>query len=219
MAEGEGAQSGAEGAQSGTGSTTDGNGTGSNSGGSGTQSGTGENGNSKETPSREKELEAELAKQRERTQAADRRAAEHEAALKQLRDKDLPEQDKLKRDHEEAIKQVSALQETNRSLAMQVAFLKDNTYQWHNPERALKLVDLSKVEIGDDGSVSGLKDALNALAKSDPYLVDNSKEKDKETAPPGTAPGNNGRSGSGQLDVNKLSKRFPALNTRVKSTS
>jgi cell division protein FtsB len=212
MAEGEGAQSGAEGTQSGTGESTTGT-TGSTGTATdaGAQSGT-ETGLNTEAD----RLAGDLAKQRERAQAADQRAAKFEAELKQLRDKDLPEAEKQTRELQEAQEKVSALAETNKALALQVAFLKDNTFTWHNPERALKLVDLSKVEVNEDGTVSGLKDALNALAKSDAYLVQADKTVEEVTPPPGTAPGNNGASGTGKPRTGALAGRLPVMNTRRK---
>lgn len=206
---GEGAQSGAEGTQSGAGSTT-GNESGTNpTTGEGAQSGA-------ETKAPEANpLQADLDRQRERTRAADERAARIEAELKQLRDKDLPEADKLRRDFEESQQQVTKLQEVNKNLALKVAFLSDNTYSWHNPERALKLVDLSQVTIEEDGSVTGLKEALKALATSDDYLV---KKEPKEEAPkpPSTSPGNNGGTGGSAPSKGALAKRFPTMNTRVR---
>jgi hypothetical protein len=185
---GDGAQSGAEGTQSGageatgTGGTTQQDGTTAQSGGEAQVTQT-----AADTVSR-----ADLDAVRTRMQAADQRAAKAEQELRQIRDKDLPEAEKLKRDFEASQTQVTQLQETNKALALKVAFLSDNTYAWHNPERALKLVDLSQVEIEDDGSVRGLKDALKALATSDDYLI--KKEVKEEPKPQGgTAPGNNGQ--------------------------
>lgn len=206
---GEGAQSGAEGTQSGAGSTTGNEGSTNPETGEGAQSGA-------ETRTPEANpLQADLDRQRERTRAADERAARIEAELKQLRDKDLPEADKLRRDYEESQQQVVKLQEVNKTLALKVAFLSDNTYSWHNPERALKLVDLSQVMIEEDGTVSGLKEALKALATSDDYLV---KKEVKEEAPkpPSTTAGNNGGAGGSTPKREQLTKRFPALNTRVR---
>jgi len=209
--EGEGAQSGAEGTQSGAGettgtggSTTDTTGTTAQSGGQeGTQT-------APETVSRA-ELDAVLARMR----AADQRAGKAESDLKQLRDKDLPEAEKLKRDYAEAQDQVQKLQTANQQLALQVAFLKDNTYAWHNPETALRLVDLSQVEVDSDGNVRGLKDALKALATSNDYLI--KKEVKEEPKPQGgTAPGNNGQSGGSKPAVKGMAARIPALNTRVR---
>lgn len=208
---GDGAQSGATGTQSGTeevngtgsGTATDGTGT-AQSGGEGTGNAT-----TADTVSRA-ELDQVLARMR----AADQRASKAEGDLKTIRDKDLPEAEKLKRDYADAQATVEKLTAANNELALKVAFLADNTYAWHNPERALRLIDLSQVEIQDDGSVRGLKDALKALATSDAYLI-KQEVKETNTAPAGTAPGNNGTSGNGKPGVKGLAARIPALNTRV----
>ena len=208
---GEGAQSGAEGTQSGAGENT-GTGTSTtNTTGSTAQSG-GDGQGTQQTV--ETVSKADLDAVTARMRAADQRAAKAEADLKQLRDKDLPEAEKLKRDYEESQAQVTKLQETNTALALKVAFLSDNTYTWHNPERALKLVDLSQVEIDADGNVRGLKDALKALATSDAYLI-KQEVKEEPKPPAGTAPGNNGDSGGGK-STKGMASRIPALNTRVK---
>lgn len=208
---GEGAQSGAEGTQSGAGENTGETGSTDNTTTTaGTQSGT-----ESTTPTGDTVSKAEADQLRERMKAADRRAADLDAQLKQLRDKDLPEADKLKRDFEESQQQVQKLQQVNSELALKVAFLSDNTYSWHNPERALKLVDMSQVEIGADGNVSGLKEALKALATSDAYLV--KQEVKEEVKPPaGTAPGNNGGSTGNKPTTKGMAARIPALATRVK---
>lgn len=205
--EGEGAQSGAEGTQSGAE-----NAPGTNGGSTETTPATGAQGGATE----ETVSKADLLKQQERTRAADERAARFEAELKQLRDKDLPEQEKLKRDYDEATKQVETLRATNSKLSLEVAFLKDNTYIWQNPARALQLVDLSQVEIADDGSVTGLKEALKALATSDPYLLKTEASNGGGTTPPPTAPGNNGGSSTTKPTTKGLETRIPALRTRVK---
>lgn len=207
---GDSAQGGAEGTQSGAGESTEVSG---NSGTASTESA--QSGANPVSPAAETVAKAELEQQRARTRAADERAARLDAELKQLRDKDLPEVEKLKRDFEETQQQVTTLRDTNQKLALQVAFLKDNTYSWHNPETALKLVDLSQVTVEEDGSVSGLKDALKALATSNDFLV--RKEATTEAPKPAsTASGNNGGAGGSAPKRSQLAARFPALNTRVR---
>lgn len=204
--EGEGAQSGAEGTQSGTGETT-GTGTGTDAS-NGTQSGTA-------VQTDAERIAADLADTRNRMKAADQRASKLETELKQLRDKDLPEAEKLKKDFAETQQQLADLQDANKQLALKNAFLEDNSYTWHNPKRALSLVDLSQVEINADGTVSGLKDALKALATSDAYLLKTEAET-PENKPGGTAPGNNGGSVGGKPDTKKMASRIPAMQTRVR---
>lgn len=207
MADGEGTQSGADGTQSGAGDTT--------TDSTKPTTGTGTQSSAQDTKPDTADLErraSEADSLRERMKAADQRASKFEEELKKLRDKDLPEAEKLKRDFEDTQKQVTTLQETNNKLALQVAFLSDNTYAWHNPERALKLVDLSQVEIDGNGKVSGLKDALKALATSDAYLI--KQEVKEEVKPPGTSPGNNGSSNASKPDTKSMAQRFPVMRTR-----
>jgi Phage minor structural protein GP20 len=208
--EGEGAQSGAEGAQSGTGETT----------GTGTPNPNPDNSSQSGTDARtytQAELDAAAAEAetfRKRMSAADQRAAKLEDELKQLRDKDLPEAEKLQRDFAAAQEQVKSLQTANTQLALENAFLKDNTYTWHNADRALRLVNLDQVEVRADGTVTGLKEALKALATSDPYLVKTEPDTKEET-PAGTAPGNNGGTGTKTTTTAKMASRLPALRTRA----
>lgn len=209
---GEGAQSGAEGTQSGAGDPTGNGSQGTGTSGDGTQSGAPATQATTADPEAVR-IAAELETQRTRTQAADKRAADAEAKLRQLVDKDLPAQEKLTRDLAESQAMVQKLTERTNVQALENAFLKDNTYTWHNPERALKLVDMTKVEIDADGKVSGLKDALKALATSDAYLVKAEVTPEPNT-PPATSPGNNGGSGTTAPTAKALSTRFPGLNTR-----
>lgn len=210
MAEGDGAQSGATGTQSGTeeDATAQGSTGNENSSENGAQSGT-------EKTSEETVSKSELDRVKERMRLADQRAGKAEQELSQLRDKDVPALEKANRDLAEVNKRVESLTATNRDLAVRIAFLQDNTHTWHNPERAMKLLDMEKVEVNDDGSVRGMKDAITALAKSDAYLI---KTETVKQDPPGTSAGNNGGSGGNQPDSAKLARRLPVLNTRVKRT-
>lgn len=214
-----GAQSGTEdndpNAQSGNGSADNGTGnTGTND--SGAQSGTGSDnsGSTAQTVPAE-----ELERQRERTRAADQRAADLQRQLKEIQDKDLPELDKLKRDHEEAVRERDELRESLKAERLEKAFLKDNKYKWKNPATALKLADLSSVEVDDDGKVTGLTAALDALAKSDPYLLDadtSGDDKDKDTKQGASGATGSGRRQADQTgtDLKKMAVRIPALRSR-----
>jgi len=94
----------------------------------------------------------------------------------------------------------------------------DNTYSWHNPAAALKLADLSAVEIAEDGTVKNLKDALKAVADANPWML---KPKDG-TPPPGdaaaggtTGVGGRGNGSASGADKAGIEKRFPQLKGRV----
>jgi hypothetical protein len=169
MTQPEGAQSGAANPDSGgdvqgTGSTT---GTGVETGGQGAP----------ETTQQEPTVSrTDYDAMMNRLRAADKRASENEAALKQLRDKDLPEAEKLKRDYEEAVKQAAAQEQVIRSMRIDNAFLTDNTYKWRDPGAAKKLLDMSDVTVDSDGNVLGLKEALKKLATAYPWMLQDTKE-------------------------------------------
>jgi hypothetical protein len=154
--------------------------------------------------------------------AADQNRSKTEAELRQLRDKDLPELDRLKRDNEAATVQINQLKERVQRQALENAFLKENSIKWIDPEAALQLADMADVTIGDDGTVTGLKIAMDKLAKAKPYLVD------KGTPPAETPPAKktasgvppmNGQSGTNKADTSGLASRIPALRSRRTASS
>ncbi len=152
--------------------------------------------------------------------AADRKREEAEQKLKTLQDAALSEEEKRKRDLEAATQKLAEKDETIKGLQIDLAFLKDNTHDWHNPQAALALADKSKLQISEDGkTVTGLKEALTAVATAHPYLL---KPKADGTGTETTATptgvtgvagqGSAGNSGNGR---SALEKKFPALRGRV----
>lgn len=213
------AQGGSEGAQSGVpGNTGPGTAGAGADPGTGTQSGApvqaGEPnaGNDAETVSK-----AEYDRRIAQLSAADQRASKAEAELKQLRDKDLPAMEKLTRENAELVAERDKLSADLKQTRLENAFFNDNTYEWKNPKTALKLADLSKVEIDEDGTVHNLKGALDALAKAEPYLIkEPSGEDDKDKGGKGStgALGTGGAQGTQPNAVKGLAARLPALRTR-----
>lgn len=219
------AQGGGGGAQSGADSgNTDpnaNNGAGAQSGGqpgdggAGAGSGTGTQGMTLE------QALAELERQRNRTAASDRNQATLQAELKKFQDAQLSEQDKAKRDLAEAQAAREKLEQEKRDLQTRIAFLSDTTYKWRNPEHALRLLDLSGVETKQDGSITGLKEAIKALAEGDgKYLLapsDGGVEGGQGAPPPpagSTVPMTGGQGGNGKGITADAARRFPALRTR-----
>lgn len=207
-----GAQSGATNpAQGGTGSPegvssgdTDTKADGAQSGAEGTS------GAGTESPSTE-----ELDRLREQRRLADQRASKAEADLKQLRDKDIPEMQRMTRDLAEAQKTIEELKTDLQKERVNNAFLSHNKHAWHNPKRALASLDLSGVEIDDKGQVNGLEAAVDRLAKDEPYML--KPKDDGKSGATGTPPANNGAAGS--AGAGKVTKetvnRFPAMRTRL----
>lgn len=216
-----GAQSGAgEGAQSGIGATGAGDGQQQTNQGTGAQSGTSD-GQQGQAQSGKTYSEAEFQALMQRMQAADRRASEFEQQYKQLRDKDLPEMDKLKRDYAETKEQLEKANTALNALRIENAFLTSNSHEWHNAADALALLDRSKIAVDSEGNVTGMKEAIEALAKARPYLL---KPKAEGAAggtgatppPPTVVPANGGIGGqaTGQTVAEKA-RRFPAMRSRM----
>lgn len=114
--------------------------------------------------------------------AAIRRAEEAERKLKELQGEDKRP---VKEQIAEKDQTIEAQSNTIRDLRIQNAFLLDNTHDWHNPTAALRLADMSDVEIDDeDGSVSGLKEALAKVAKAHPYLIKQESKPAKKSGDP-----------------------------------
>jgi hypothetical protein len=146
-----------------------------------------------------------------RLQAADTNAAQVAAKLKEFEDKDKSELTKAQEQAAEALKNATAAQDELKSARIQNAFLSENTHTWHNPGAALKLLDLSDVTIGDDGKVTGLKAAIEKLAKDHPYLIktDAGSSGDGKT-PEGKSGASGGGSGAGGGHViQDRERRFP----------
>jgi hypothetical protein len=152
---------------------------------------------------------------RARMQAADRRASEREAELKQLRDKDLPEAEKLKRDYEETLTALATAREQNKTLAIGNAFSMENTHDWHDPKAALSMLDRSRLEVADDGSVTGMKVALKALAESNPWMLKPKADAGAASGPAVGVPPINGGGAPAGKNTQDMKARFPGLRSRL----
>lgn len=138
---------------------------------------------SKELVAKNRELIEEKKKARKRAQDAEQRANDLEQRLNKLENKDKPETDLLKSENETLKSENTSLRETLQQSRLENAFLSDNSFEWHNPSHAMRLTDLSDVDIDDDGSVTGLKEALEATAKEYPYLLKENGEPSKKKPP------------------------------------
>lgn len=99
------------------------------------------------------------------------------------------------------------LERQNEDLLIRLEFMANTKYAWVNPKDALKLLDLDDVEIGEDGDVEGLDEAIDALAKAKPYLLKSKdgEDKGKRTGTP------TGTKRKGNPDRDKLLSKYPAL--------
>jgi hypothetical protein len=157
------------------------------------------------------DLEQEKERHYRRRKEAENERDEYKRQLEELKGKDTPELEKVQQQVVDLETQNKALSESLRQAHLENAFLKDNSYTWHNPGRALKLADLSEVEIDDDGTVHGLKKALDALAKSDAYLL-KQEDKQEKKDPPNTGEAGKNPSKREQKDKSAKTKEAELLN-------
>lgn len=168
---------------------------------------------------------AEYEKVRNRMRAADKRATELQAELDKAKADSSTLDETTKKELSELKPKLERLTADNAGLRLQIAFLTTRIrgVEWEDPEAALKLVDLSDVDVDENGNVDkrDLARALKDLAKRKSYLVKKSKptadddEEDEDEPPSRRASGTpmNKRRGAGKDGASKeaLSKRFPVL--------
>lgn len=227
-------QSGQEG-QQGTGSDgaqTGGQGTGTDGAqGTGSGSGTGADGaqqnsdtntdSNNNTVSRE-----EFDKLRNQLSAADQKRANAETELQKLKDKDLSEMDKAKKDLQTVTDERDSLIGELNKLRLSNAFLSANDISWNNSDVALEvarsqgyLVDA----VNDKGEVDTkeLAKALKKLSDEHKYLVKakddgEEEEQEEEQQKPSGAPASG--AGKGKKDdaarMQRLKETLPALGRR-----
>lgn len=162
---------------------------------------------------------AEYEALKKRMQAADQRASKLEAAEKERELAGKSEQEKLTIERDELKSSVEKLQGELNTLRLQNAFLTANKHTWADPEDALRLADLSEVDV-TDGKVDmkALTRALDDLAKRKPHLVKKVNEegnaKDESAAPSGAEMNGTRKGAQSGVDRAALAKRFPVLGQR-----
>lgn len=160
-------------------------------------------------------LEDEKQRHVRRRVEAETERDELKRRLEELEGKDQTEVEKLTKERDGLKEENTTLKTSLRDAQLNNAFLSDNTYEWHNPGRALALADLSEVEIDSDGTVHGLKKALDALAKSDSYLLKSKSDaKDPADGAPdtsGVANASKKRKGQDDASEEALLTKYPAL--------
>lgn len=137
--------------------------------------------------------ESALRKERERARKAEaenRRLRAAEQELAQLKEQGATAQERaIAEARREAAAEATA--KANERILSAEAKAIAGTMDFHNPSRAVALVDLSDVKVDEDGTFDedAVRDLLRDLAKSDPYLVRSADE--------GTAPGHRRLGGGG----------------------
>jgi hypothetical protein len=152
-----------------------------------------------------------------RMSAADKSAAEALKKVKEYEDKDKSETERLTGQVEELSKANESLAEENKRLKFDNAFAMQSKHSWQDPEIVLGLVRSHEaVTIEDDGTIKGLDKALDAIAKSKPFLLKDSDNEDDgdsgPTGPTGSPTGSTKKSDPSKMDADALRKKYPALN-------
>ena len=176
----------------------------------GTDNGQGDDGNDGKDI-RVKELSDEAARRRIENKQLKTALDEALGKLKSIEDKDKSEVERATSHAAELEAKLAELATALEQERIQKAFLASNKYTWHNPERALALVDLADVTIGEDGTVTGLDKALEKLAKSDSYLIKDSADDAGGSTPTGTPAGSGTKQDKGAVSREKLMAKYPAL--------
>ncbi len=101
---------------------------------------------------------------------------EHDKSEKARRDAELSETEKLKNQIAEKDAALQTLQNDLKTWRIRQAVEREATaLGFQNPEDAYLLADMSGVAIGEDGKVTGAKEAIEKLAKARAYLLKTEK--------------------------------------------
>lgn len=159
-----------------------------------------ENSESEDAPRSEPDRDArDVETYKQRAAAADRAKGEMERKYNALVDKEKSDLERANSKLEEANQNIERVTKQRNDAVMRAEILKFPGYSWHDPEAVLSLIDSDSIQIDDDGKVTGVKDAIQKLAKDKPYLLKNQqeeqkpKEQPKQQTPSGSA-GSNGNS-------------------------
>jgi hypothetical protein len=130
-----------------------------------------------------------------------KRLEELEKADQDRQKASLSEADKLKQELAEANKKTELALAEAATVRMKTAVLvAAGQMGFQNPDDAYDLIQISRLEVGDGGKVSGVDDALKDLAKAKPYLL-------KKPGAPGLGPTNPaGAQGQRETDADRMKR-------------
>jgi len=153
-----------------------------------------------------------------RLNAADKAKGDLQKKLDDLDKAKLGEKERAEKERDEAKALAASTAAELRSSQLKIKFLSSNKYNWHDPETALALVDLSDVEVGEDGKVTGLEAAMKKLADSKPFLVKTEDDPPKNGSSGGTPKPPGGGNKDAAAKRAAMEKKFPQL-TRGRITN
>lgn len=156
---------------------------------------------------------AEFQRILDRMKAADRAKSAAEAKLREKERAEMGDLDRAKSELEEQKTRAEELESRLNALLIENAFHRENKIIWHDVSDAIAALDMSGVEITEDGKVTGMADAIKNVAKKKPHYVKSIDEGDGDAPPAANSATNGQRKGkkSETLDSKRLASRFPAL--------
>lgn len=126
--------------------------------------------------------------------AAKKRLAELEAAEQKRKDAELSEAERLTKERDEAQALAAQAQQTAQAALLRAEVATQSiALNIVDSDTALAIMDRSDIKFNDDGTIDGVKQALDALTKAKPFLVE-SKQRN-----PHLDPNNGGRGGEPTL--------------------
>lgn len=169
-------------------------------------------------------LRADFNRVKKHLSNADRRKSAAEKALEEAQRKERSDLENAQADAKRLTDETTAWQARFTGMALTNSFLIESSrakIQWHDPEVAQAAAKLTDMEVGDDGDVEGMAEAVKALAKNKPFLVnaaggsageENGKTKDdKVVSGSKLGTGTKAKGKPSQLSEEELFARFPAL--------
>lgn len=163
-----------------------------------------------------KRLSEESKRYRLQLREAERKLEEVAQKEKEQADKDKPEVERLTGEVAELTKKLDKVSPLLESQAVELAFFKSGAAaKFAKPATALKLLDLSEVEV-DDGKVDDdvMLELADKLLAEDPYLSASGGDDDddgKEKEPSGRQTNGAKKKKGAGTDFEALAAKFPAL--------
>jgi hypothetical protein len=193
---------------------------GDKSGDKSNEPGDGDKGKDKAEPTPDQKRIGQLEEEKQRfydqREEARREIKSLKSEIAQLKKDGTPDE-ALKTSNDELTSTNESLVAENKSLMLENAFLKASGYDWVDPEAALKLADLTKVEF-EGGKAHGLESALSALAKAKPFLLKpkaddkgDEQQQQRQTGKPPAGGGQQKQVTDAAAREAKLRAKYPAL--------
>ena len=169
-----------------------------------------------------KRLSDEAAKYRTERNEAKKELEDARNRLKEIDDSSKSELEKAQRDLTEATQKMESLEGRDNVKARKLAFYESGSAGlFQHPSHALSLLDLSDLELNEEGEIDAaeMKKKADALIKEFPYLGSDSEGGDEGGGESGGETGGKPLNGRRKKDKDfrdaALRKKFPALGNRV----